>query len=112
METQHFPDSIILDPSKVNGEFANGACCLLTPKNPDYESVVEYSFESNDQSPLEIVGSDTDGRSFDNKEEMWRNQDLSSWYALAKDYYEENCSATIDGVLGGIGWISDIDLSK
>lgn len=110
LETQHYPDSI-LDPSDVKGDFAKGKCCLLTAKKPKYEHTVEYCFEPNRQAILENVGSDTDAQKFESRDDMWAAQDFSSWYALAKDYYEENCSATIDGVLGGIGWISDTDLN-
>jgi len=56
-------------------------------------------------------GSDTEGKKFASIEDMWNDQDLSTWYTRASDWYEENCSTTIDGVLGGIGHISDVDLN-
>jgi protein N-terminal methyltransferase len=55
-------------------------------------------------------GSDTDGNEFTSIEKMWASQDLSTWYDRAKDWYEDSCLPTVDGVLGGIGYISDIDL--
>eukprot|EP00536_Pseudo-nitzschia_multiseries_P000927 jgi/Psemu1/179725/e_gw1.11.231.1 len=42
---------------------------------------------------------------------MWGDQDLSTWYTRAKGWYEDNCPSTIDGVLGGIGHISNKDLA-
>ncbi len=51
------------------------------------------------------------GNPFKENEQMWQAQDLENWYRHAKDYYEANCSSSIEGVLGGIGWISDMDLS-
>jgi protein N-terminal methyltransferase len=108
LETQAFPDSVY-DFSEPNDEFGKGKCCILTPENPNYNHTVDFCLDS---ITSEIVGSDTNGQKYTSKENMWKAQDFSSWYKRAKDWYDENCSATIDGVLGGIGWISDIDLSK
>jgi hypothetical protein len=112
LETQHFPDSVMETAETGDDDFAAGKCPILTPDSPSYRHLVDYCFESEQGSISEVAGSDTDGRKYKCKEDMWKAQDLSSWYKRAKEYYEENCSATIEGVLGGIGWISDIDLSK
>jgi protein N-terminal methyltransferase len=48
---------------------------------------------------------------------MWKVQGVlsddtasESWYDRAAEYYEENCPASLDGVLGGFANISDLDL--
>jgi len=69
------------------------------------------------------MGSDTNGRIYHSIHEMWAEQlqkkknddddDGSSsswWYRQSLEYYEDYCPSTVDGVLGGIGEISDIDL--
>ena len=132
LETQHFPDSISMDPLPLDEEqnqhlFWKGKCFLLQPNGPDYSHIVEYHYQEDDDDNDKIgdsqqkdatvtmtggmfVGSDTEGNQYTSIDEMWSVQDLSTWYHRASEYYEENCSTTIDGVLGGIGWISDIDL--
>lgn len=110
LETQHFPDSV-MENVEAGDEFAGGRCPILTSDSPDYKHCVDYSFESEQESVSEVAGCDTNGRKYKCREDMWKAQDLSSWYKRAKEYYEDNCTATIEGVLGGIGWISDIDLS-
>jgi galactose mutarotase-like enzyme len=107
METQHFPDSVS-EELQTTDEFGAGKCQILTPGRPDYDQIIEYVLEVG--SSVEFVGSDTEGNKYKSIEEMWEAQDLPSWYDRAKDYYEENCSTTVDGVLGGIGFISDADL--
>jgi galactose mutarotase-like enzyme len=107
LETQNFPDSI--DQGLDDTDFGAGKCCILTTEKPDYEHVVEYNLEFTSDTPLDI-GTDTAGNEYESIEEMWAAQDLTTWYTQAKDYYEDNCSATVNGVLGGIGEISDGDL--
>eukprot|EP00980_Cylindrotheca_fusiformis_P020504 scaffold7556_cov111-Cylindrotheca_fusiformis.AAC.6 len=114
LEPQHYPDSITItengddDDDAALSMFAEGKCPVLTSDSPNYRHVIDYCLE---ESISEVGGSDTDGQKYKSREDMWRAQDLSSWYKRAKEYYEDNCSATIEGVLGGIGWISDIDLA-
>ncbi|CAB9528153.1 Lys N-methyltransferase 1 [Seminavis robusta] len=66
------------------------------------------------------AGSDSTGRQYTSIAEMWNAQGVSAdtprshiqqvWYDKAADWYEENCPATVDGVLGGFASISEIDL--
>mmetsp|Transcript_51941 Transcript_51941/g.56262 ORF Transcript_51941/g.56262 Transcript_51941/m.56262 type:complete len:677 (+) Transcript_51941:75-2105(+) len=117
LETQHFPDSICDKDSKTTSSLAidkeswgAGKCPILTRTEPTYKHTVVYRFEV-DTSNTKYNGSDTNGKNYASIEDMWNNQDLSTWYTRAKNWYEENCSTTIDGVLGGIGHISDMDLN-
>jgi protein N-terminal methyltransferase len=62
-----------------------------------------------------VHGSDSEGRKYATIAEMWSSEGVSSgntssWYARASEYYEENCPASLDGVLGGFGSISNLDL--
>jgi protein N-terminal methyltransferase len=72
--------------------------------------------KNGDPSEEMVGGSDSEGRNYSSIEEMWASQgvengDLNcSWYEKATDYYEENCPATVDGVLGGFASISNLDL--
>jgi galactose mutarotase-like enzyme len=120
LETQHFPDSIwdATPDGRTTSEFAAGKCFLLVPGGPDYNHCVEYhvvqSKEDNVKpepaEPSSMFGYDTEGNHYNSVQEMWSAQDLSSWYDRASNYYEENCTATVDGVLGGLGFLTDIDL--
>jgi protein N-terminal methyltransferase len=66
-----------------------------------------------------IKGSDSCGEEFESIIEMWQSLGVSleehatneNWYNHAADYYEENCSETLDGVLGGFASITDVDLA-
>ncbi len=113
LETQYFPDSICKDKDipKGNREFWAGKCPILSKSNPTYHQTMVLRLEV-DHSNAETAyhGSDTDGRKYSSIEDMWNAQDLSTWYTRAKGWYENNCDTTIDGVLGGIGHISDVDL--
>jgi aldose 1-epimerase len=108
LETQYFPDSINDDTSE-DGDFAQGRCPILTPSNPDYEHVVEYTVEF-DSDPTESIGSDTNNRKFSSIDAMWRAQNLNTWYQQSLDYYDDHCPSTVDGVLGGMGEVSHSDL--
>jgi galactose mutarotase-like enzyme len=103
LETQHFPDSVA---DEIKGDFGLGKCFLLRPGGADYEHVVEYHYSETD----EYVGSDTCGTRYKSIDEMWEAMDLGLWYGVASDYYEENCTTTLDGVLGGLSEISPVDL--
>jgi galactose mutarotase-like enzyme len=122
LETQHFPDSICntdssnttTSSSLLSGdkEFWAGKCPLLTRTKPTYKHTVVYRLEMDHPNTESAYnGSDTEGKKFASIEDMWNDQNLSTWYTRASDWYEENCSTTIDGVLGGIGHISDVDLN-
>ncbi|GKY93181.1 hypothetical protein MPSEU_000286000 [Mayamaea pseudoterrestris] len=124
LETQSFPDSILVDAA-AHFEFYKGKCKILTPDDPRYTHTMEYEFElgsdkrlntaSDDFSLKDYRGSDTHGRSYESTQEMWESQgvygnDSSDWYHRAADYYEEHCDASLDGVLGGFAEISESDL--
>jgi len=113
LETQHFPDSIIESEKEeeVDSAFVAGKCPILTPQSPNYNQCIDYCLETDAKAAEETSGSDTLTQKYASVEDMWQAQDLSTWYKRAKDYYEDNCAATIEGVLGGIGWISDTDLN-
>jgi aldose 1-epimerase len=108
LETQHFPDSI--NDNVDTGDFAQGKCQILTPQNPTYQHTIEYTIDFCSDSASSI-GSDTNGRTFTSIDEMWQGQNLRTWYQHSLDYYEENCPPTVDGVLGGLGEVSDSDLA-
>jgi galactose mutarotase-like enzyme len=112
LETQHFPDSISTAESAADlSSFWAGKCPILTPAEPQYRQTVVYRLETDYPNAWKAYrGSDTQGLKYDSIETMWQDQDLSTWYQRAKGWYEDNCDTTIDGVLGGIGHISDKDL--
>lgn len=111
LETQHFPDSISSGKTEGNKDFWAGKCPMLTTFEPTYHQTMVMHLEVNyPDTEVSYHGVDTDGKFYSSIDEMWKDQDLSTWYTRAKGWYEENCSSTIDGVLGGIGYISDRDL--
>jgi protein N-terminal methyltransferase len=65
-----------------------------------------------------VEGRDSAGETYTCMLEMWQCLGVSSsegaknenWYDQATDYYEENCPETLDGVLGGFGSITEVDL--
>ena len=86
---------------------------MLRPEEPEYYHCVEYHVVQENVAPPRPAkegGSDTQGNQYRNTREMWIAQDLSSWYDRASDYYEENCDTTVDGVLGGLGFLTEVDL--
>ena len=62
-------------------------------------------------------GSDSEGGEYGSIQEMWLSQGVvqegrnEDWYERAADYYEENCDATLNGVLGGFAAITEVDLA-
>ncbi|XP_055805466.1 alpha N-terminal protein methyltransferase 1-like [Solanum dulcamara] len=64
---------------------------------------------------MEIGGLDSDGRTFRNAEEMWREvgdgdpQKKFQWYNKGINYWE-GVEATVDGVLGGYGHVNTPDI--
>lgn len=73
--------------------------------------------QSAEEASEEMVrGCDSEGQTYSSIDEMWQSQGVRpedpnfSWYEKATNYYEENCPATLDGVLGGFASISDLDL--
>jgi protein N-terminal methyltransferase len=120
LETQHFPDSIMVDDN-VHPEFALGQCPILTPTSRHYRQSIEYTFENYVASSCDIMstagfqGTDSDGSHYSSVEEMWSAQGWNAnssitWYERAASYYEENCPTTIDGVLGGFASITELDI--
>eukprot|EP00548_Thalassiothrix_antarctica_P015829 CAMPEP_0194178614 /NCGR_PEP_ID=MMETSP0154-20130528/12168_1 /TAXON_ID=1049557 /ORGANISM="Thalassiothrix antarctica, Strain L6-D1" /LENGTH=115 /DNA_ID=CAMNT_0038893609 /DNA_START=20 /DNA_END=364 /DNA_ORIENTATION=+ len=90
-----------------------------------YKSLMEDFNEGKKKNDNEKVGRDTDGKEYTSILEMWHTQGInldidsnnddskkkvSDWYDRASDFYEENCPETVDGVLGGYGSISNIDI--
>jgi protein N-terminal methyltransferase len=114
LETQHFPNSICDDSSSCGDDYSSlfykGKCPILTPAHPKYHQIVVYQLETASGWQQAYQGSNTNGKEYPSIEAMWEDQDLSTWYKRAKGWYEDNCDATVDGVLGGIGHISDLDL--
>jgi galactose mutarotase-like enzyme len=120
LETQHFPDSVFADKDDAKYEgFYNGKCVILRPETPHYSHSVEYEleFSPNASDIASFRGSDSEGRQYASLDEMWKVQGVlsddtasESWYDRAAEYYEENCPASLDGVLGGFANISDLDL--
>jgi len=113
LETQYFPDSICSDKNlpKGNREFWAGKCPILSQSKPTYRQTMIMRLESDSPAAYSAYhGADTEGREYSSVEEMWKFQDLSTWYSRAKGWYENNCDTTVDGVLGGIGHISGRDL--
>ncbi|VEU41588.1 unnamed protein product [Pseudo-nitzschia multistriata] len=113
LETQHFPDSIssAKTASSSTRDFWAGKCPILTNAEPTYNQTMVMHLEmDHSNAEASYFGSDTNGKKYSSIEEMWRNQDSSTWYTRAKGWYEDNCPSTIDGVLGGIGHISCKDL--
>lgn len=130
LETQHYPDSLPHGDDDNNDkfqEFSAGKCIILRPGEPDYMHRVEYDLQYQYSSAATTSteaalfrGSDSEGRQYDSIEEMWEAQgvlsddgdavEVSTWYDRAAQYYEENCPASLDGVLGGFANITDLDL--
>lgn len=108
LETQHFPDSIKDDPDS-DKDYVRCKCPILTPEQPCYEHVVEYTIEHLEGATF--VGSDTNGHQYVSIDDMWSGQNLKTWYSESLAYYDENCPSTVDGVLGGLGEVSDADLA-
>ena len=120
LETQHFPDSILVD-NDAHPEFARGQCPILTPTSRHYQHSIEYTFENyisrtgDDVSTAGFQGTDSDGIHYYSVEEMWNahgwtSNSSSTWYDRAASYYDENCPTTIDGVLGGFASITELDI--
>ena len=108
LETQHYPDSITgVDEAS---EFANGRCVILRPDNPLYHQRTEYQLSYCPSTIRPGHGSDTDGNQYTSLSEMWAIHS-ADWYTRALDYYEDNCEATLDGVLGGFAQLTDVDLA-
>lgn len=118
LETQHFPDSVLVDKED---EFAKGKCPVLTKDNPHYVQDIEYDLEYpygfENANPVDFRGSDTEGNQYDSLANMWMSQGVysastaeDSWYSRAFEYYETNCTPTLDGMLGGFASITEVDL--
>ncbi len=62
-----------------------------------------------------VPGSDADGTKYTNADELWqqeRSKGLAqSWYGSALSYWN-SVPATVDGVLGGYGQVSPLDLTE
>lgn len=61
-----------------------------------------------------IPGTDTNGETYDSLETMWQSEITTTesrqeWYKQGVEYWTKT-DATVDGVLGGFGSISDIDI--
>ncbi|XP_058196097.1 alpha N-terminal protein methyltransferase 1 isoform X2 [Rhododendron vialii] len=65
---------------------------------------------------MEAGGLDSDGRQFNNAEEMWREEvgdhpKKSEWYHKGVGYWE-GVEASVDGVLGGYGHVNEPDIKS
>ena len=62
-------------------------------------------------NPAEDAGSDSTGRQFASREDMWREElrDGTAFYDKAITYWSA-IPATVDGVLGGYGKVSPVDV--
>ncbi|XP_022926332.1 alpha N-terminal protein methyltransferase 1-like isoform X5 [Cucurbita moschata] len=63
---------------------------------------------------MEVSGADTDGHEFKNAEEMWMEQvgnptKRTQWYREGLGYWQ-GLDASVDGVLGGYGYVNDTDI--
>lgn len=88
-----------------------------------YEDLLERCKLENCTSSTAFVGRDSDGNRYQSIRDMWLSQGVTllmddslsltsneNWYNRAEIFYEDNCPETIDGVLGGFGSISPVDL--
>lgn len=88
----------------------------MTVGMSDHQSVSGSVTDALAQSQEVVHGSDSEGRTYATIGEMWKAEGVraggtnSTWYGRATDYYEENCPASLDGVLGGFASISNLDL--
>eukprot|EP01063_Lacrimia_lanifica_P000797 TRINITY_DN1039_c0_g3_i3.p1 TRINITY_DN1039_c0_g3~~TRINITY_DN1039_c0_g3_i3.p1 ORF type:complete len:251 (+),score=102.02 TRINITY_DN1039_c0_g3_i3:554-1306(+) len=64
------------------------------------------------------AGTDTEGKEYTKLDDMWKDelaavdaQGERLWYKKAVDYWKEQ-PATVDGVLGGYGHVSDVDIKE
>ncbi|KAF7119385.1 hypothetical protein RHSIM_Rhsim13G0125000 [Rhododendron simsii] len=65
---------------------------------------------------MEAGGLDSDGRQFNNAEEMWREEvgdhpKKTEWYHKGVGYWE-GVDASVDGVLGGYGHVNEPDIKS
>ncbi|KAK3034385.1 hypothetical protein RJ639_033989 [Escallonia herrerae] len=65
---------------------------------------------------METGGLDSDGRQFKSAEEMWREEvgdasRRSQWYKQGVGYWQ-GVEASVDGVLGGYGHVSEADIKS
>lgn len=65
---------------------------------------------------MQASGLDSDGREFNNSEEMWREEvgdqsKRSEWYLKGVNYWQ-GVEASVDGVLGGYGHVNDADIKE
>eukprot|EP00934_Nitzschia_sp_Nitz4_P005976 Nitzschia sp. Nitz4//scaffold405_size10492//5666//7743//NITZ4_009072-RA/size10492-augustus-gene-0.3-mRNA-1//-1//CDS//3329551115//5966//frame0 len=112
LETQHFPASLLTSAKEsLPKEFAKGACPILSKRSPTYEHIIEYTLVPTSSSAgSNTAGTDTGGKAYPSIANMWNHQNMQTWYTQSKEYYEDYCAPTVNGVLGGIGSISPIDL--
>ena len=66
-------------------------------------------------SPAQLRGCDADGTKYKTADELWQQERCKglqqSWYGTAISYWSA-VPATVDGVLGGYGQVSPMDLSE
>uniref|UniRef100_A0A0A9YB24 Alpha N-terminal protein methyltransferase 1 n=1 Tax=Lygus hesperus TaxID=30085 RepID=A0A0A9YB24_LYGHE len=65
------------------------------------------------ESAREIPGEDGDGSTYTSISDFWRKEwesrSKEEWYSKGVEYWS-GTQATVDGVLGGYGYISDTDI--
>ena len=113
LETQHFPDSVLVDAT-THAQFAAGKCPILTPHQPRYREQVEYTLEWVQDDIVDDDAADDDDNVTPLEELLlWNGGDddqRAAWYRRAAEHYDEHCPPTLDGVLGGFAALSDVDL--
>ncbi|CAI9094629.1 OLC1v1030397C3 [Oldenlandia corymbosa var. corymbosa] len=85
----------------------NYGCCLREPLRKGISGCLL-------QNKMNHSGLDSDGREFNNSDEMWREQvgdqsKKTEWYTKGVSYWQ-GVEATVDGVLGGYGHVNDADI--
>lgn len=56
------------------------------------------------------IGFDTQGNGYNGLDNIWKSIPEQNWYTKSYDYWEQS-ETTVDGVLGGYGFISPVDVS-
>ncbi|XP_027770524.1 alpha N-terminal protein methyltransferase 1 isoform X4 [Solanum pennellii] len=90
--------------------------CNIGPQFIAPKSGARRAFPSRPLTQMETGGLDSDGRTFKNAEEMWREevgdgdpQKKFQWYNKGINYWQ-GVEATVDGVLGGYGHVNTPDI--
>jgi protein N-terminal methyltransferase len=76
---------------------------------------MQKSRSSSSAAAAQVRGSDADGTKYKDAEELWKQERSKgleqNWYGSAISYWS-SVPATVDGVLGGYGQVSPLDLTE